>query len=85
MSNKKCTGTEWDTCRVEKMGCEGCYYDYISKDKIRKKIRTLKLELEVGKKLFPPAEVCRSLWSDYEHQIEILQELLEEGENNEND
>ena len=22
----KCTGKEWDTCRVEKMGCPGCYY-----------------------------------------------------------
>ena len=25
----KCTGKEWDTCRVEKMGCTGCYYDEI--------------------------------------------------------
>lgn len=23
----KCTGKEWDTCRVEKMGCPGCYYE----------------------------------------------------------
>lgn len=23
----KCTGKEWDHCRVEKMGCKGCYYD----------------------------------------------------------
>lgn len=23
----KCTGKEWDTCRVEKMGCKGCYYN----------------------------------------------------------
>ena len=22
----KCTEKEWDTCRVEKMGCIGCYY-----------------------------------------------------------
>lgn len=22
----KCTGKEWDHCRVEKMGCPGCYY-----------------------------------------------------------
>lgn len=22
----QCTGKEWDTCRVEKMGCPGCYY-----------------------------------------------------------
>ena len=25
----KCTGKEWDTCRVEKMGCKGCCYDEI--------------------------------------------------------
>lgn len=23
----KCTGKEWDTCRVEKMGCFGCHYN----------------------------------------------------------
>lgn len=23
----RCTGKEWDTCRVEKMGCAGCYYN----------------------------------------------------------
>lgn len=23
----KCTGKEWDHCRVEKMGCTGCHYD----------------------------------------------------------
>ena len=23
----KCTGKEWDTCRVEKMGCTGCHYN----------------------------------------------------------
>lgn len=25
----KCTGKEWDHCRVEKMGCIGCHYDEI--------------------------------------------------------
>ena len=23
----KCTSEKWDHCRVEKMGCPGCYYD----------------------------------------------------------
>ena len=23
----KCTDKEWQHCRVEKMGCDGCYYD----------------------------------------------------------
>lgn len=22
----KCTDKEWNSCRVEKRGCEGCYY-----------------------------------------------------------
>ena len=22
----KCTSEEWNDCRVEKMGCKGCYY-----------------------------------------------------------
>lgn len=25
----KCTDKEWQHCRVEKMGCEGCYYNVI--------------------------------------------------------
>jgi len=28
----KCTGKEWDHCRVEKMGCIGCHYDEIDPD-----------------------------------------------------
>lgn len=24
----KCTGKEWGTCRVEKLGCDGCFYYY---------------------------------------------------------
>lgn len=40
----KCTAKERETCNVEKMGCEGCYY-YIP-DEIKKKgkktIRELK-------------------------------------------
>lgn len=26
----KCTDKEWQHCRVEKMGCKGCYYDEIA-------------------------------------------------------
>ena len=32
----KCTGKEWDHCRVEKMGCTGCYYDDDKEIKILK-------------------------------------------------
>ena len=24
---EKCDGKQWDTCRVEKMGCDGCHYE----------------------------------------------------------
>lgn len=34
----KCTGKEWDTCRVEKMGCTGCYYDESKADEMFKKL-----------------------------------------------
>ena len=32
----KCTSKEWDTCRVEKMGCPGCYYTDEVYDKYNK-------------------------------------------------
>ena len=28
----KCIGKEWDTCRVEKIGCIGCHYNEIEVD-----------------------------------------------------
>ena len=33
----KCTDKEWQHCRVEKMGCPGCYYDEI---KVNEFVRT---------------------------------------------
>lgn len=30
---KDCTDKEWKHCRVEKMGCENCYYDDKKKEK----------------------------------------------------
>lgn len=33
VSKQTCTPKEWDGCRVEKMGCEGCTYD-VNKNKI---------------------------------------------------
>lgn len=38
----KCSGKEWDTCRVEKMGCKGCYYD---ENKNKEKEKRLKKAL----------------------------------------
>lgn len=35
----KCSGDEWDHCRVEKMGCYGCYYNDIDIEKAKKIIK----------------------------------------------
>lgn len=37
----KCTGKEWDTCRVEKMGCKGCHYDKENIEEVIKGIEDL--------------------------------------------
>ena len=42
----KCTSDEWDHCRVEKMGCSGCYYD---KDTLEESINNLKKLVELRK------------------------------------
>ena len=42
----KCTSDEWDHCRVEKMGCSGCYYD---KDTLEEAINNLKKLVELRK------------------------------------
>ena len=49
----KCTGKEWDTCRVEKMGCPGCYYDEkkfieFTKDQEGVNVYCIKEDITVG-------------------------------------
>lgn len=39
----KCTGDEWDHCRVEKMGCYGCYYNDIDIEKAKEKLKLLSI------------------------------------------
>ena len=55
------------------MGCKGCYYDYVSKDKIRKKIEEYRNLIEKCRN----DEEHYGEISLYEHDISILQELLE--------
>lgn len=31
-----CTGKEWDTCREERLGCGGCFYDKPNREEIEK-------------------------------------------------
>lgn len=37
----KCTGKEWDHCRVEKVGCKGCYYDKKNIEEVIKGLESL--------------------------------------------
>ena len=37
----KCTSEEWNHCRVEKMGCKGCYYDKKNSDEVIKGLESL--------------------------------------------
>ena len=37
----KCTGKEWDHCRVEKMGCDGCHYDKENIEEVVKGLESL--------------------------------------------
>ena len=37
----KCTDKEWQHCRVEKMGCEGCYYDKKNIDEVIEGLESL--------------------------------------------
>lgn len=52
----KCTGKEWDTCRVEKMGCRGCYYDTEKAEEILKYIKTIEQKSIWGLYSYPKYE-----------------------------
>ena len=85
----KCTDKEWMHCRVEKMGCSGCYYDEI---KIGEWIRNKDGYIDKVKKIIHPDEYieenyycCKStMASSYRSQIvkhsESLIDLIEIGD-----
>jgi hypothetical protein len=62
----KCTGKEWDTCRVEKMGCRGCYKEDITVgDVLMGVAATIKMVIEETGK-------------DEETIWEVVKEMLDE-------
>ncbi len=71
----KCTDKEWQHCRVEKMGCPGCYYDEIE---VGEWIRNKDGYIDKVKKIINPDEYmeekyycCEStMASSYRSQIE---------------
>ena len=36
-----CTGKEWNTCRDEKLGCKGCFYNGLSNEEVEQCIKEL--------------------------------------------
>lgn len=69
----RCTGKQMDTCREEKLTCNGCYYDVIPKLKIRERIEELK-----KKEMCYLVNMQGFSMGIIQEQIKLLQELLEE-------
>lgn len=65
----KCTSKEWDTCRVEKMGCPGCYYT----DEIYKKYN--ERSHTMGRKLASVQRIKAIKSIEGADKIEIVQVL----------
>lgn len=83
----KCTGKEWDTCRVEKMGCHGCYYDEkkfieFTKDQEGVNVYCIKEDITVGDVLMGVAAtikmVIEETGKDEETIWEVVKEMLDE-------
>lgn len=36
-----CSSKEWDTCREEKQGCKGCFYNSLSNEEVEQCIKEL--------------------------------------------
>ena len=36
-----CSSKEWDTCREERLGCKGCFYDSLSSEEVEQCIKEL--------------------------------------------
>ena len=72
----KCTSDEWDHCRVEKMGCSGCYYD---KDTLEEAINNLKklVELRKNKRGEIKFDTCICGTKDLENKEKIINEMAE--------
>jgi len=85
----KCTDKEWQHCRVEKMGCPGCYYDEIEPGEyIRNKdgyIDKVKKVIEPDEKMTEKYYCCESTMAS-SHRSQIIKhskkilDLIEVGD-----
>lgn len=80
----KCGDKEWQHCRVEKMGCTGCYYDEIESEEY---IRTesghifkvgkekIRVDFPMSKQLYDDVELLKELSFNLRHKkIKIVEE-----------
>lgn len=84
----KCTGKEWDTCRVEKMGCKGCYYDEkefvtFTKDEEAINVYFVKDGIKVADILMGVAAIIKIIMEetgkDKETVLKIVNEIIDEA------
>lgn len=84
----KCTGKEWDTCRVEKMGCKGCYYDEkefvtFTKDEEAINVYFVKDGIKVADILMGVAATIKIIMEetgkDKETVLKVVNEMIDEA------
>ena len=94
----KCTGKEWDTCRVEQRGCTGGYYDEkefvtFTKDEEAINVYFVKDGIKVADILMGVAATIKIIMEetgkDKETVLKVVNEMIDEankkkkGKNNE--
>ena len=76
----KCTDNEWKHCRVEKMGCDGCYYN--QKENKLKRFKIIANSKQMKEQLKEKAK-CTGVVSmaDYDYiRVDIVKSKTEEKE-----
>ena len=84
----KCTGKEWDTCRVEKMGWKVCYYDEnefvtFTKDEEAINVYFVKDGIKVADILMGVAATIKIIMEetgkDKETVLKVVNEMIDEA------
>lgn len=76
----KCTGKEWDTCRVEKMGCTGCYYDEIEVDEYIRTEKGYIFKVDNQKKVLKGIKILDVQFGKIKKHSKNIIDLIEIGD-----
>lgn len=76
----KCTGKEWDTCRVEKMGCTGCYYDEIEVDEYIRTEKGYILKVDNEKKVLKGLKFLDVQYGKVTNHSKDILDLIKAGD-----